>query len=105
MPSRKINDAAFRRMWGNGLSNSAIADRLGVSRPTVRRAAVRLALPPKPAAGAAAYVSAPPAGLTERPDYPDLLAALARGGKIGPIATRFRLPYAVVRALAGEGTE
>lgn len=49
MPSKRIDDTALRRMWGEGLSSQIIAERFGVMYPAVNRRARELGLTARPA--------------------------------------------------------
>ena len=119
----QIDQTALRMMWADGLSGREIGKAFGVSDSTIYEIAADLGLPqrdmrrvgknkrqaapPAPITHVAAVVMpAPP--LQARKDWPDLLAAVQRAkGNSAPqatlaiIATRFRLPVAVVQGLAG----
>jgi len=119
MPVKHIDKDRFMVMWNAGDSHLAMAAAFGVSDNTIERRAREWGLPPrfrqhrgaapiKPPTQHIAAVLMPAEPLEARADWPDLKAAVQRAnGRPGPqaalamIATRFRLPVAVVQGLAG----
>lgn len=107
-----IDEAALRRLWAADVSAPAIAEALGCHANTVLRRAEKFALPerypgwkPSEVITHTSAVTMPATRLEDRPDWPDLLAAVRRSGgsavALGQAGARFRVPYGVLRGLWG----
>lgn len=90
MPSPKVSEADIRRLVGDGLTDSQVAERLGVKRLTVWRWRTRLGLPaPYRAADAPEYVRRAWAG---RPAENLRAGRLVGAAKRLAVAARYGLP-------------
>ena len=106
-----IDVAVLRSLWADGHRASAIGKIMGFAPGSIRRLASihgLLVVTPRvfkvPRAAPRAADVTKSVALADREDYRDLVAAAERAKTnitVGQVAARFRVPYEVVRELAG----